>query len=328
VEKEEHFFITGGQGFIGSWIVKQLAAERASFVLFDLAADDHILQQVLEPADLGRLRRLHGDVADSETVLDAVQASRASVVIHLAGLQVPACRQDPVLGARVNVLGTLNVLEAARRLRPQVKLVVYASSAAVAGMPEDYAAGIPDDAHHVPRTHYGIFKAANEGNARVYWLDHGVPSVGLRPLSVYGVGREIGITSGPTKAIKAAVLGRPYTISFSGMTGFELAADAASIFAACARAEVSAALALNLRGVTASVEDFIRAIETVLPEAKGTLSCRGPALPVACNFLEAGLEALLGPIRRQPLVEGVRRTVEHFRRLEARGMLHVQDLEG
>jgi nucleoside-diphosphate-sugar epimerase len=296
-------------------------------VLFDLAADDHILEQVLEPVEMDRLERIRGDVVDTQGVFDAVLASRATVVIHLAGLQVPACRQDPVAGGRVNVLGTLNVFEAARRLREQVKRVVYASSAAVAGMPQDYRGGIADDAHHAPRTHYGVFKAANEGNARVYWLDHGVPSVGLRPFSIYGVGREIGISSGPTKAIKAAVLGLPFTIPFSGPTGFELAADAARFFIASARARVEGALALNLRGVTAMVEDFIHAIESVLPGARGTLSCRGPTLPVAYDLLETGLEALLGPIERTPLVEGVRRTAEHFQRLQASGKLHDRDLK-
>ena len=53
-----------------------------------------------------------------------------------------------------------------------------------------------------PTTHYGVFKRANEGNARVYYLDHGLNSVGLRPLTVYGVNRDTGLTSDPTKAKK------------------------------------------------------------------------------------------------------------------------------
>ena len=324
---EERFFITGGQGFLGAWIVKQLLDEGASFVLFDLRPDDHILSQVLEQDALEGLERIYGDVSDTKVVLDAVAGTGATHIIHLAGLQVPTCRDDPLLGARVNVLGTLNLFEAARRGGNQVRQVVYASSAAVAGAPGDYSGPLADDARHVPRTHYGVFKTANEGNARVYWLDHGIPSVGLRPLTVYGVGRELGITSGPTKAIKAAVLGKPFTVPFSGPTGFDLASDVASIFVSSARTAAGGALALNLRGVTADVAEFVAAVEEEIPEAKRTLGVDGPLLPVAYDFLEAGLDGFLPRTERTPIVEGVRRTAAHFRRLHANGQLQAGDLE-
>jgi nucleoside-diphosphate-sugar epimerase len=76
-----------------------------------------------------------------------------------------------------------------------------------------------------PTTHYGVFKRANEGNARVYFLDHGISSVGLRPLTVYGVNRDTGLTSDPTKAMKSAILGRPFHIRFGGATDFQYVAD-------------------------------------------------------------------------------------------------------
>jgi nucleoside-diphosphate-sugar epimerase len=63
-----------------------------------------------------------------------------------------------------------------------------------------------------PTTHYGVFKCCNEGNARIYFQDHGVSSIGLRPWTVYGVGRDFGMTSEPTKAIKSLALSRPYHI--------------------------------------------------------------------------------------------------------------------
>ncbi len=326
METRDRFLITGGQGFIGAWIAKQLLADGCSIVLLDLKPDDAILEQVLEPEELGVVERVFGDVADSETVQKAVEASRADRVIHLAGLQIPACRANPLLGARVNVLGTLNVFEAARQSRGQVRSVVFASSAAVAGRVEDYTGSIPDGAHHLPRTHYGVFKTANEGNARVYWFDHGIPSVGLRPLAVYGVGREVGVTSGPTKAIKAALLGRPYTIQFSGDTAFNYVEDAASIFVRCARRCAEGAFALNMRGELLSVETFIRLIEAEVPAAKGLIGSTGGSIPVAFDFLEPGLEALLGRVLHTPIPEGIHRTAERFRRLMARGKLHDRDL--
>src|SRR5262249_52561539 len=134
-------------------------------------------------------------------------------------------------------------------------------------------------------------------------FDHGVASVGLRPLTVYGVGRELGITSGPTKAVKAAVLGRPYAIGFTGKTGFSYAADVAAVFIACARSSPRGALALNLRGEVARVEEFVATLEEELPEAKGAITAAGAPVPVAWDVREDGLEALLGAenIPRTPI---------------------------
>ena len=61
-----------------------------------------------------------------------------------------------------------------------------------------------------PGTLYGVYKRANEGTAHVYWADHGVASVGLRPHTVFGPGRDQGLTSAPTTAMLAAACGRPY----------------------------------------------------------------------------------------------------------------------
>ncbi len=323
----ERFLITGGHGFIGAWIARRLVEEGCEVTLFDLKSDDRILAQVLDPDGLERLERVGGDIGDPSAVADAVQQARPTAVIHLAGLQVPTCRENPALGARVNVIGTLNVFEAVRRLDHPVN-VVYASSVAVVGPPEDYSAPLEDDARHEPRTHYGVFKLANEGAARVYWQDHGIPSVGLRPYTVYGVGREVGMTSGPTKAIKAAVLGRDYTIGFSGITSFDYVDDVASYFIACARARLEGAAALNIRGQVLSVAEFVRLVDETLPGAAQRIKVDGAALPLAVDLVDTGLRALIGEVHVTPLVEGVRRTARHFQRLQAEGRLHHDDLDG
>lgn len=313
--------ITGGQGFFGAWIARQLLREGARFVLFDIGPNDEILRQVLDPSEIARLDRRFGDIAEREDVERVFAEVRPAQVIHLAGLQVPACRENPVFGARVNVIGTLEIFEAARRHAEDVEVVVYASSAAVAGPAADYAERILDGAAHRPRTHYGVFKTANEGNARVYWLDHRLPSVGLRPLSVYGVGREVGITSGPTKAIRAAVLGGEFVIPFTGTTGFNYAADIAADFIGCARRHREGAVALNNPGENHSVEEFIARIEDVIPGARGRIRAEGAPIPVAWNFDESGLESILGEVPHTPIEEGIRATAERFRTLAERGIL-------
>src|SRR6185369_731678 len=131
----ETYFITGAQGCIGSWIVKALAERGDTPVVFDLSDDTRRLSAILEDDTLQRVRFVRGDVTDKHAVAAALKTSNAHVVIHLAGLQVQTCKADPILGARVNVIGSLNVFEAAREIG--IAGVVYASSAAVYGMSED-----------------------------------------------------------------------------------------------------------------------------------------------------------------------------------------------
>src|ERR1041384_3686198 len=107
----EKYFITGAQGCIGSWIVKALAERGDAPVVFDRSDDRRRLEAIMQPPDLNRVQFVSGDITDVSAVRAALEASGARRIIHLAGLQVPTCKADPVAGAFVNVIGTLNVFE-------------------------------------------------------------------------------------------------------------------------------------------------------------------------------------------------------------------------
>ena len=202
--------ITGGYGFIGAWIIRNLLALGDQVWVFDLKQDARRLRLILPETEVAKVAFIQGDVTDLVALESAIAAHGITHVIHLAGLQVPTCRLDPILGAKVNVLGTLAVFEAVKAAGTQVQRLVYASSAAVFGGPDNYPPGsLGDDVLLVPSTHYGVFKCCNEGNARIYFQDFGISSIGLRP-GRSGVGRDLGMTSEPTRAIKAVLLGRPY----------------------------------------------------------------------------------------------------------------------
>jgi len=335
---EERYLITGGQGFIGAWIVKQLLDENENgkkkneITILDARPDEGILGQVLSSYQLKQFQKTYGDVADTDYVQSVVDKAKPNVIIHMAALQIPSCKANPIVGAKVNVVGTLNIFEAVRKLREKTKQqtnIIYASSAAVAGDPQKYGtAPILDDTQHVPMNHYGVFKIANEGSARVYWNDHKIPSVGLRPFTVYGVGREFGLTSSPTKAIKAAVLGRPYDIPFTGDICINYAADVARIFIQCGRTKLENYYALNIKGEVVPVKEWVRVLEDAVPSAKGTVTSAGSPLPFPVHFDEAGLSKLLNenPVKVTPIAEGIRRTVEKFKELHKRGELRTADL--
>ncbi len=318
--------LTGGYGFFGAWIVKTLLARGDSVVVFDLKEDPRRLRLILPDSEVKKVKFVAGDVTDLPALARAIGDNGVSHVVHLAGLQVPTCKADPILGAKVNVLGTLAVFEAARQAK--ILRVVYASSAAVFGRPDQYPPHPQDDdAPLVPGTHYGVFKCCNEGNARIYFQDHGVVSVGLRPWTVYGVGRDLGMTSEPTKAIKAAVLGRPYAISFGGITDFQYADDVAKTFVNGLDRPYAGAKSYNLRGAVVSLEEFRRTLIRVLPDAEKLVTIGSQQIAIMYDLSDDGLQKDLGPMPKTSLEDGIRETVELFRTLEREGRLDTAELD-
>jgi nucleoside-diphosphate-sugar epimerase len=322
------FLITGGYGFIGAWIAKNLLADGAEVFVYDLRENLSRFRLILSEAEIAQVKFVPGDVTDLATLTAALKTHAITHIIHLAGLQVPTCRLDPILGAKVNVLGTLAVFEAAKAVGTQIQRIVYASSAAVFGSPERYPAGsLPDDAPLIPSTHYGIFKICNEGNARIYFQDHGISSVGLRPWTVYGPGRDLGMTSEPTKAIKACLLGRKYDITFGGYTDFQYVNDTARAFILCATRPYSGAKSYNLRGDVVTLKQFHMTLSQVLPEAAHLVTTGQTQIAIAYDLSDECLTRDLGAMPKTTLQEGIRETVEIFRRLQAEGRLDTTELD-
>ncbi|CAN5383111.1 NAD-dependent epimerase/dehydratase [soil metagenome] len=321
--------LTGGYGFIGAWIIKGLLARGDSVAVYDLKEDPRRLRLILDKDAVKKVTFVPGDVCDLPTLSVAIATHKITHIIHLAGLQVPTCRVDPMLGAKVNVLGTLSVFEAVKAAKGQVERLVYASSAAVYGSPDVYAKGsLSDDAMLKPSTHYGIFKICNEGNARIYFEDNGISSVGLRPWTVYGVGRDLGMTSEPTKAIKAALLGRPYHISFGGWTDFQYVNDVAGTFINSLTKPYKGSKSYNLRGAVTTVNAFREALVKVFPAAEKLITVGTTQIAIAYDLDDRALEKDLGPMPKTSLEAGIRETIDIFQRLQSEGRLDASDLDG
>ncbi len=307
--------MTGGYGCIGSWVAKQLADAGQDVWIYDLKEDTHRLDLILDAGQKSSVHFVAGDVSDLDSLRSAVERVAATHILHLAGLQTPTCKANPLLGAKVNVLGTLAVFETALALKDQVRRVVYASSAAVHGPPDEGSAGpVADLVRLAPLTHYGAFKVCNELNARVYWLDHGITSVGLRPWTVYGVGRDFGMTSEPTKAIKAVALGRPYRISYGGRQDLQYVGDVAATFVRALNQPFEGAEAFNLRGAVEPIEAFVAALCEAVPAARTLVTHGDRQLPIAPDLDDNRLESRLGPIPRTPLRDGIADTLSPIRR--------------
>ena len=124
------YLVTGALGALGAWAVRSLLDRGEDVVTYDLGGSDHRLRLALSDDEVAALTRIDGDVTDLDHLERVIDEHEVTRVIHLAALQVPFVREDPVLGSRVNVTGTVNVLEAVRRRGDGMGPVVYASSIA------------------------------------------------------------------------------------------------------------------------------------------------------------------------------------------------------
>jgi UDP-glucuronate 4-epimerase len=295
------YLVTGAFGAIGAWTVRSLLDRGRPVVTYDLGGSDHRLRLALSGEEVDALPRVDGDVTDLEHLERVLDEHEVTNVIHLAALQVPFVREDPIAGARVNVVGTVNVLEAVRR-RPRMGPVVYASS----------IAALAEGGAH-PSTLYGIFKLANEGTAERYAADYGVPSVGLRPHTIYGPGRDQGLTSAPTAAMVAAAEGRAFEIPFGGSLQLQYSADAGEAFVRASEAPVEGASVHNLDGPVASVDEIVAAIEKAAPEATGLITHAAEPLPFPSAVDSSSFTELVGGPVSRPLEDGVAEAIARFR---------------
>lgn len=315
IQSDERFLVTGSEGCIGSWAVASLVRAGAPVVAMDLRADGHRLGRLLDGELLERVDCVSEDITSAGVVERLVAEHGITRIIHLAALQVPFVAADPVLGGQVNVVGTLRVFEAARH-SGEVRGVSYASSSAVFGVDEPTR----------PDTLYGTLKSCNEESARFYARDYGTPTVGLRPCVVYGPNRDQGLTSAITHAMRAAVLGVPYQVPFGGSVDLQYAEDVARAFIRCAMVSADGAPVFDLHGDLISVAEVLAAIKREIPEASELLSHSEDPIPSKTDFDDSPLREFAGEPPKTTFEEGIRATLEAFRRQRDAGKLTSDDI--
>jgi nucleoside-diphosphate-sugar epimerase len=304
--------VTGANGCIGSWVVKNLLDRGLDVLIYDLDPTPARLSLIASDDAVRRVAVETGAIEDTARVKAVVKDQGITHIVHLAAALMPVCQAQPVMGGLIDVVGTLNVFEAARDAGRPVR-VVYASSSAVWGPEEAYGSGkLTEDDPLKPATHYGIFKQANEGNARVFFESNGISSVGLRPWTVYGVGRDRGLTADPTLAMKAVALGQPFQIRVTGYMDLQYVADVAEAFVACLLAKRDGAFVFNLQGDVIRMDELIDLLERLRPGAVRLITAAGPQVPVCWRMDDAQLQAYVSDLTKTPLAAGVAKTLDKF----------------
>jgi UDP-glucose 4-epimerase len=177
--KGKEVIVTGGAGFIGSHLCRTLVEQEAKVTAFDNLSSGKI-ELIKDLIDRGKLKFQQGDVRDPDALKKSTRNSE--IIFHLAAqTSVPFSMEDAKQDCEVNVVGTLNVLEAAKKANARV---VFASSSAVYGNPEKRPT--PETYPTNPISFYGLSKFIGENYCCFYQENYDSKIVMLRIFNVYG----------------------------------------------------------------------------------------------------------------------------------------------
>lgn len=296
--------VTGAAGCIGAWTVKLLGEMGAVPVVFDIAENRDRLHLIMADAD--SVIWECGDITDFDRLCAVADKHDIEAIIHLAALQVPFCKADPINSTKINVMGSTHILELARQ-RGIVRLSYASSIAAPAMADNEWLA-----------TLYGAHKVCGEQMAAVYWQDWAVPSIGIRPAIIYGPGRDQGMSSAPTVAMLAASVGQSYNIPFSGDISFVHVEDAARRFIVAAEKSYQGAHVFDLNGTPASIPEVLELIKANRQGAQ--IESTGDPMPFPANPDDGALNKLLNIAPCRSMAQGVQDTFASFDQARQRGI--------
>ena len=278
--------ITGGAGFIGSYLVPALLARDYDITLFDLAPEPDTL-----PAHRDRIRYIRGDLGSSADLYRAMMTCKPDGVFHLGAILAGPCEENPLRGFAVNFDSTRVLLDAC--VAQQVRKFFMVSSISVFG--RDAREPVADDAAKNPETIYGQTKLASEHLMLWYARKHGVDARALRFTWVFGPGRTTGITALYSSLILDAIArGEAIGISNPDERGDWLyVKDAVKAILLSWDAKLSEQRVFNIAGGVHSIREVVEIALRLHPGAKVTFAQEARSLspyPVAYDD---------GPARRE-----------------------------
>jgi len=305
------YLVTGGAGFIGSYVVRGLLKKEENVVVYDLTPEENSIQQILTKQELNQIVMIKGDVVDIIQLMNIIKEYEVKKIIHLAYLLIPDSNRNPSLAVKVNCQGFNNVLEAARVL--ELKKVVWASSAAVFGPPEYYTDEyLADDAPHHPVSVYGACKSLNEYMASYYFDKFKVDNVGLRFTAVYGLGRIRGASAFATELIEKPALGKPAKVPCGDDTiDWQYVEDASKAILLAIKSKKTKTRIFNTRGDLRSIKEAAKYIQRLIPGADVTL--KPGKFGIIWKYKTRRIEQELGFKPEYSMEKGIKKTVNILR---------------
>ena len=307
------YLITGGMGCIGSYVIRDLLNAGEKIIVYDFIRDLTIPKMVLTEEQLEQFTFVQGDITDLPHVLRTVQEHQIDRIIHLASWQVPACNANPPQALKIVCEGTINMFEAARIFG--LKRVVWASSVAVFGSPEDYNhEQIANDAPHYPKFIYGACKSMNERYAAHYFDEYGVDTIGLRFTAVYGVGRTRGMSSFSTQMIEAVALGKSYVSPFGDdAIDWQYVEDVARSIVMSCTCPATQIRVFNVKGGIRTVKEGVAYLKKLVPAAQITLE--PGVFGISWDYDADPITQEVGFTPKYTMERGILKTLNRFREL-------------
>jgi nucleoside-diphosphate-sugar epimerase len=251
--------VTGGSGFIGSYLVRELNEENQDVTVFDVASNGRLAG--LEK----KVTVINGDLLEMSDIINAIKKQRIYSIFHLAGVMTDVCNANPFRAFRINCEGTANILEAARIC--DVKTVIYSSSITVVDpkAPEP----INEESPRSPLDFYGATKLFGELLGSHYHSTYGISFRALRFTTIYGPGRTSGFFTFASDLIRNPALGKAAEVPFGPeMKGTWLyVKDAVRALALAGGLQNKKHDVFNVVGHVLTLGQVADAVKTIIPDA-------------------------------------------------------------
>lgn len=303
------WLVTGGTGFIGRYLVEELAGRGDSVVVYDVT-----------PPKPGFLPEgfvfCQGDILDRSRLEEVIKTNEVSGIVHLAFLLLSETKTMPYKSVQVNCGGMLNVLEAS--VKSGVRRVIWASSVQVYGAEEVYGYGrwVDEGVLRRPESLYGSCKVFCEDLAEFYSKEFGLATVGLRFSTVYGHGRASGSNTYLSDAITRAASGLDATLPYADhVYNLLYVKDAARAIVVCMDKPQWPSRIYNIcASELVTVQQIADALQAIVPEVKisTTPGKMGVRATPCTSPLRAERE--LGFVPGYPLVRALADYVSEVRR--------------
>jgi nucleoside-diphosphate-sugar epimerase len=314
------YLVTGGTGFIGSRVVRDLVREGEQVVAMDWYPERNVLRRLLDQEEIeSKVKIIQGDVTDYANLTRIIKQHNVEKIVHTAALLLHDVNANPLLAVKVNCEGTVAVFEAAKLLG--VKKVVWISSGSIFGPPENYAQEyIPNNALHNPQNLYGGTKSLDEQFAAYYADTYGMDIEAIRLVLVYGAWQTHGRTAAIIQQMVInPALGKPGKVPAAGdnVLGWTYVEDASRAIILACKAEKTKTRSFSVRGNIHSVKEIADYVKELVPEANIALLPLEKSkshLIMTCKYDMTRIQEELGFSLQWTMKQGIKDTINLVRK--------------
>ncbi len=274
--------ITGGSGFLGNYLAKELVNQGEKVVMM-YSSNPNLLPYVEEIED--KVEKVKGDLSSWTDIFDTIKKYNVSKVYHSGAFLSHKAEGDPVKAFQVNLLGTWYILEAARLF--DIKQVIFVST--IASFGDHITDPVSNFAPQLPHTMYGVTKVSSERLGEYYWRKFNIDFRGVRFPSVIGPGRGPGgVSAYSTLIVEKPALGEEYNAFVEPRNCMPLlyiddAIKALTMLSEVPEEKLNCRM-YNIQGFSPTAGEMVEEIKKNLPDAKINFKPEEPMVKIVDSW--------------------------------------------